>query len=44
MHFLIRCLETIFAVGVLGSVLVLILTTIEDIKVLFDREEKTSSH
>jgi len=31
----IRFLETIFAVGLIGSVLVLVLTTIEDIRELF---------
>ena len=35
----IRFLETIFAVGAIGSVFVLILTTIEDIEELFGKEK-----
>ena len=35
----IRFLETIFAVGAIGSVFVLILTTIEDIQELFGKEK-----
>jgi hypothetical protein len=35
----IRFLETIFAVGAIGSVFVLILTTMEDIQELFGKEK-----
>jgi hypothetical protein len=35
----IRFLETIFAIGAIGSVFVLILTTIEDIQELFGKEK-----
>jgi hypothetical protein len=37
---LIRLLEACFAVGLVGSVVVLILTTIEDAQELFSREKK----
>jgi hypothetical protein len=37
----IRFLETIFAVGLSGSVLVLVLTMIEDFQELFGREKTT---
>ena len=36
----VRVLEGMFALGVAGSVLVLILTTIDDAKVLFSSDEK----
>ena len=36
----VRLLEGMFALGVLGSVLVLVLTTIDDAKVLFSSDEK----
>ncbi len=36
----IRLLEGMFAIGAVGSVLVLILTTIDDVKVLFSTDEK----
>jgi hypothetical protein len=35
----IRILETIFAVGAIGSVLVLVLTMIEDFQELFGKEK-----
>ena len=35
----IRFLETIFAVGLIGSVLVLVLTMFEDFQELFGKEE-----
>ena len=37
----IRILETIFAVGAIGSVLVLVLTMIEDFQELFGKEKTT---
>ena len=37
----IRLLETIFAVGLIGSVLVLVLTMIEDFQELFGSEKCT---
>jgi hypothetical protein len=40
--FLIRMLEACFAIGVIGSAAVLILTTIEDAQELFSREKKIS--
>jgi len=44
---LIRLLGALFAIGVLGSALVLVLTSIEDVKVLFgfehDRSQATGS-
>jgi hypothetical protein len=36
-----RILETLFVVGMLGSVIVLVLTGIEDLKMLLGREEET---
>jgi hypothetical protein len=36
---LVRILEAMFAVGVFGSTLVLLLTFVEDIETLFGREE-----
>ena len=38
----VRILESIFVIGMLGCVFVLFLTTIEDIRTLFDAEEKKS--
>ena len=35
----IRLLETIFAIGLIGSVFVLVLTMIEDFQELFGKEE-----
>ncbi len=40
---LIYALEAIFVLGVVGSLVVLVLTTIEDTEILFDREKKTES-
>jgi hypothetical protein len=37
---LIRVLEVIFALGLLGSSVVLLLTLIEDAKMLFEKDEK----
>ena len=37
---LMRVLDGMFAVGAVGCVLVLILTTIDDVGVLFHREDK----
>ena len=37
---LIRILETFFVVGVLGCLLVLVLTLIEDAKTLLDRDSE----
>jgi hypothetical protein len=37
----IRFLETIFAVGLIGSVFVLVLTMIEDFQELFGKEKTT---
>jgi hypothetical protein len=37
-----RILETMFVVGTLGSVVVLILTGIEDLKMLLGREDENS--
>jgi hypothetical protein len=37
----IRFLETIFALGAIGSVLVLVLTMIEDFQELFGKEKTT---
>ena len=36
---LVRILEAMFAVGVLGSTIVLLITFVEDIETLFGREE-----
>jgi hypothetical protein len=36
---LVRILELMFAVGVIGSTVVLVLTAIEDLETLFGREE-----
>jgi hypothetical protein len=43
-HLLIRAFEKMFAVGVLGSFLVLTPTTVEDIKELFRGVDKASAH
>lgn len=40
---LIRILEGIFALGLLGSSVVLLLTLIEDAKMLFEKDEKIPS-
>ena len=37
--FAVRVLEGMFIVGALGCVLVLVLTTIDDIRVLFSRDD-----
>jgi hypothetical protein len=40
---LVRILEGMLVVGVIGSVVVLVLSGIEDLKVLFGREEQNYS-
>ena len=40
---LVYALEAMFVLGVVGSLVVLILTTIEDTEILFDREKKPES-
>ena len=40
---LVRMLETMFVVGAIGSVVVLLLSGIEDLKLLFGREEQNHS-
>jgi hypothetical protein len=40
---LVRILEAMFAVGAIGSVVVLLLSGIEDLKLLFGREEQNHS-
>ena len=40
---LIRMLEGIFALGLIGSSIVLLLTLIEDAKMLFEKDEKAHS-
>jgi hypothetical protein len=39
----VRILEGLFAIGAVGSVLVLILTTIDDVKVLFGGDGEKAS-
>jgi hypothetical protein len=39
---LVRILEGMFVLGAMGSVLVLVLSGIEDLKLLFGREEEHS--
>ena len=39
----VRILEVLFAIGAVGSVLVLILTTIDDVKVLFGGDDAKAS-
>ena len=39
----VRILEGLFAIGAVGSVLVLILTTIDDVKVLFGGDDAKAS-
>jgi hypothetical protein len=39
----VRILEGLFAIGAVGSVLVLILTTIDDVKVLFGGDDEKAS-
>jgi hypothetical protein len=34
----IRIIETLFVLGVLGSALVVVLTTVEDVKMLFKKD------
>ena len=38
---LVYALEAMFVLGVVGSLVVLILTSIEDMEILFDREKKS---
>jgi len=40
---LVRILEAMFVVGAIGSVVVLVLSGIEDLKLLFGREERNHS-
>jgi hypothetical protein len=40
---LVRILEGMFVVGAVGSVVVLVLSGIEDLKLLFGREEQNHS-
>jgi hypothetical protein len=40
---LVRILEAMFVLGAIGSVVVLVLSGIEDLKVLFGREEQNYS-
>ena len=40
---LVRILEGMFVVGAIGSVVVLVLSGIEDLKLLFGREEQNHS-
>jgi hypothetical protein len=40
---LVRILEAMFVVGAIGSVVVLVLSGIEDLKLLFGREEQNYS-
>ena len=40
---LVRILEAMFVVGAIGSVVVLVLSGIEDLKLLFGREEQNPS-
>jgi hypothetical protein len=40
---LVRILEGMFVVGVIGSALVIVLTGIEDLKMLLGREEENHS-
>lgn len=40
---LVRILEAMFAIGVLGSTLVLLITFVEDAETLFGREESHHS-
>jgi hypothetical protein len=40
---LVRILETMFVAGAIGSVVVLVLSGIEDLKLLFGREEQNHS-
>jgi hypothetical protein len=40
---LVRCLEGMFIIGTVGSIAVLVLSGIEDIKTLFGREEANHS-
>jgi hypothetical protein len=40
LHVLIRALEACFAIGVIGSLLVLVLTTIEDVRELSSGEKE----
>jgi len=40
---LARILETMFVAGAIGSVVVLVLSGIEDLKLLFGREEQNHS-
>jgi hypothetical protein len=40
---LVRILEAMFVLGAMGSVVVLVLSGIEDLKLLFGREEQNHS-
>jgi hypothetical protein len=41
---LIRLLEGVFVVGAIGSTVVLVLTTIEDTKTLFGKDDSHAEH
>jgi hypothetical protein len=38
LHFVFRFLEVCFMVGLIGSLLVICITTVEDLKVLFEKD------
>jgi hypothetical protein len=42
LNFAIRVLETLFVVGAIGSAIVVVLTGVEDFKMLFMKDEKNS--
>jgi hypothetical protein len=41
--FLIRVIEAMFVAGILGSAIVVLLTSIEDFKMLFEKEPPATS-
>jgi hypothetical protein len=40
----IRVLEAMFVLGIIGSAVVVVLTSIEDFATLFNRDSKSASH
>jgi hypothetical protein len=39
LHVLFRFLEIIFFIGIVGSLLVIVITTVEDLVILFEKDE-----
>jgi hypothetical protein len=40
----IRILEAMFAIGILGSILVILISGVEDVETMFDTTDDSSAH